>query len=231
MPESSEEHPRPFSYYDIGKRIENPPIPEPDPALLKELEAHISWQTIKQEVGNSIVAFQLLESAIKDAISYLLNEQDLILGRIVTSPVRFREMLGVLYALFAHKHPESDDLEKLKSILGQCDDCNIARNKIVHSYWTPDDALRRPRRLCLTMRGPSWARLPTHYPNSADSGSLSTRAKRRDDICLGAGYPQDQISYSCYSLRERSQRAESMSRYNHPFWRRQASRTQLKSIV
>jgi len=85
-----------------------------DPELEKAVEAYISWQTIRIQFGNLIVEFQLLESVLKDAISHLLNPHDYLVGQIVTTPMQFRQILGVLY----------------------CDKCAQKRNAIVHSYWT-----------------------------------------------------------------------------------------------
>jgi hypothetical protein len=61
------------------------PSPEYDLKLEKEIDAYVSWQTIRQEFGNVIVEFQLLESVLKDAISHLLNPHDHTIGHIVTA--------------------------------------------------------------------------------------------------------------------------------------------------
>jgi hypothetical protein len=104
------------------------PSPEYDPKLEKEIEAYVSWQTIRQEFGNVIVEFQLLEFVLKDAISHLLNPHDHTIGHIVTAPLQFKQILGVLYALFHYRNLGSDNLESLKRLLGECDKCAGKRN-------------------------------------------------------------------------------------------------------
>jgi hypothetical protein len=110
-----------------------------DPDLEREIEAYVSWQTIRQQFGNVIVEFQLLESVLKDAISHLLNPHDYTFGRIVTASMQFGQILGVLYALFHYKNFGNDNLESLKKVLRKCLDCTQKRNEMVHSYWTPNE--------------------------------------------------------------------------------------------
>jgi len=110
-----------------------------DPGLLKEMSAHISWQTVKQELGQVIVRFQLLETSIKKAISLLVDKDDFVIGEIVTNRMDFARMLGLLFTLFSRRFPSDDGIAELEEILKACDQCRVNRNTIVHSFWYPDD--------------------------------------------------------------------------------------------
>jgi hypothetical protein len=92
---------------------------ETDPALLKQLEAHISWAEAQSGLGKMLVKFQLLETTIKEAIAFLINGDD-------------------LNALVSYHSKNQTSLKVLREILKKCDACCKRRNEIVHSLWYPD---------------------------------------------------------------------------------------------
>jgi hypothetical protein len=104
------------------------------------LSAHISRAEITHGLGNFIMEFQLLETFIKDAISFLLNKNDSTPGRIVTAEMSFRALLDVLAALFHHKTKDDEKTELLKASLKECQTISERRNALVHSYWYTNDS-------------------------------------------------------------------------------------------
>jgi hypothetical protein len=120
-------------------------LPDPESPFFKaisrpdfdamEMIREISWQQIKEELGQEIVEFQLLETQIKVAIGLLLHSKDPALGQLVTAQLDFNAKLGLLSALFAHRYPDSNLKSELHKILSDCDERRQARNRIVHSYW------------------------------------------------------------------------------------------------
>jgi len=111
---------------------------ETDPTLLKLLEAHISWREAQGSLGNLLIKFQFLETTIKEAIAFLLNSDDLTIGRIATARMQFRQLLKVLYALVSYQSKNQATLKALGDILKKCDNCCDRRNEVVHSLWYQD---------------------------------------------------------------------------------------------
>jgi hypothetical protein len=104
-----------------------------------EMIAHLSWQQIQQELGREVVEFQFLETTIKDAIGKLLDSSDPSIGELITAELTFAKMLGLLFALFDRRYPDSEHIQELEAILKECDARRIERNRIIHSYWYKDD--------------------------------------------------------------------------------------------
>src|SRR5260221_2373739 len=108
-------------------------------AEVAEIESHISRAEVNHGLGEFIVEFQLLETLIREAISFLLNPSDSTYGRIATAEVSFMRLLNVLLALF---HRETRDEEKTKILekaLEDCGETNTRRNQLVHSSWYMED--------------------------------------------------------------------------------------------
>jgi hypothetical protein len=105
-----------------------------------KLLAHISRAEITHDLGSFIMEFQLLETLIKDAISFLLNGPDSTPGRIVTAEMQFHTLLNTLAALFHHETRDDDKAKLLEAVLTECQAISARRNALVHSYWyTGDD--------------------------------------------------------------------------------------------
>jgi hypothetical protein len=60
-----------------------------EPVLSKEALAHISWRDAQGGLGKWLIEFQFLETAIKDAIAFLIDKNDLRLGNITTARMQF----------------------------------------------------------------------------------------------------------------------------------------------
>ena len=105
---------------------------------LEIVERHISRQTVIHGIGELIVEFQLLETGIRDAISYLVDAGNRDIGLMATTPLKFREMLAVFRALFYSRIQDGDERAKLRELLRACLVCAERRNAIVHSYWYQD---------------------------------------------------------------------------------------------
>jgi hypothetical protein len=112
--------------------------PEIDPTLLKSIIAHISWSKAQSGLGKMLLEFQLLETTIKEAIAFLINDKDLTVGRITTARMKFFQLLNVLCALFAHRFKDEAKVKSLREILEKCNECSTRRNELVHSFWYSD---------------------------------------------------------------------------------------------
>ena len=141
-----------------------------------KLSAHMSRAEITHGLGNFIMQFQLLETLIKDAISFLLNEGDSTLGRIVTAEMPFRALLDVLAALFYYETKDESRTEALKAVLNQCQTISDRRNTLVHSYWYTDQDGKTVR---LKMRAKG--RKP--YREDEERDDLETKLKLDLDQC------------------------------------------------
>jgi hypothetical protein len=130
-PGQSSPHERPASAFWFLPEV----LPEDQ---LEIVERHISRQVIIQGIGTLIVEFQLLETGIRDAIAYLVNPEKRDIGLITSTPLSFRHMLEVLYALFCNRIEEESEREKLRELLVACEGCAKRRNAIVHSDWYQD---------------------------------------------------------------------------------------------
>lgn len=75
---------------------------------------------------------------IKDAIAFLINAEDLTIGRITTSRIQFFQLLNILCALFAHRSKNQEQVDSLRDILEKCYQCSRRRNTLVHSFWYAD---------------------------------------------------------------------------------------------
>ncbi len=111
------------------------PLDDLDPEQRTTLLAHVSRAEIVNDLGTFIMEFQLLETLVKDAISFLLNKNDSTPGRIVTADMRFRTLLNVLLALFHHETRDDDKTNVLKAALQGCERISERRNALVHSFW------------------------------------------------------------------------------------------------
>lgn len=103
------------------------------------LESHISRAEVNHGLGKFIVEFHLLETLIKDAISFLLNPTDSTPGRIVTAGVPFIQLLNILIALFHHETRDDEETETLRTVLEECGKTNTRPNQLVHSFWYMED--------------------------------------------------------------------------------------------
>lgn len=104
-----------------------------------KLLAHISRAEITSGLGTFIVEFQLVETLIKDSISFLLNPTDSTPGRIVTAEMQFHTLLNSLAALFHHETRDDGKTKLLREVLDECQKISSRRNALVHSYWYTDD--------------------------------------------------------------------------------------------
>jgi hypothetical protein len=109
-----------------------------EPEWSKEELAHFAWKGAQVGLGKWLIEFQFLETAIKDAIAFLIDRNDLTGGRILTTKMRFIQLLNVLCALFAHRCKNEDEVGSLRGILKKCLECNERRNEFVHSFWYPE---------------------------------------------------------------------------------------------
>jgi hypothetical protein len=106
---------------------------------LNGLRPALEWETFKNHFAKAVINFQVLETAIKDAIAFLVNESDERLGRIMTHRIPFPHLLKKLCALVDHKLTENaDELGKLKQILKEWAEHEGRRNQLVHSHWYPN---------------------------------------------------------------------------------------------
>ncbi len=108
-------------------------------AEVAEIESHISRAEVNHGLGEFIVEFQLLETLIREAISFLLNKTERTPGLIATAEIPFSRLLNIFLALF---HYETRDEEKTKTLGKALDDCgntNGRRNQLVHSFWYMED--------------------------------------------------------------------------------------------
>jgi hypothetical protein len=116
----------------------NSPLDDLDEEQKTKLLAHISRAEVTHGLGNFVMEFQLLETLIKDAISFLINKNDSIPGRIVTAEMSFRTLLDVLVALFHYETRDESRTEVLKTALTQSQKASDRRNALVRSYWHTD---------------------------------------------------------------------------------------------
>jgi len=113
--------------------------PEIDPAILKRVQAHISWSEAQSGLGKMLIEFQFLETALREYIANLIDKNDSTVGYITTTRMRFIQLLNVLCALFAHRCKNEEKVNALREILKKCAECNERRNELVHSFWYSDE--------------------------------------------------------------------------------------------
>jgi hypothetical protein len=139
IPEPTAKESQQESYGRYYSPVVGSPLDQLDTQQKTTLLSHISRAEVTYGLGSFIIEFQLLETLIKDAISFLLNPTNSTPGRIVTAEMPFQALLNTLVALF---HDETRDDEKtnvLRAVLLECLDISARRNAFVHSYWYTDD--------------------------------------------------------------------------------------------
>ena len=116
---------------------EEPKKPEIDWNLVKLILAQRKFEEVVQEIGNLSVEFQLLESELRDAIGFLLDENDSTIGAIVTEKMPFKHLPRVLFNLFSYSY--KDETDRLWEIMKECWNCETIRNRLIHSRWIHDE--------------------------------------------------------------------------------------------
>ncbi|SRR5260221_6128106 len=118
---------------------EEPKKPEIDWDLVKFLFSQRKFEEVVQEIGNISVEFQFLESELRDAIGYLLDENDSTIGSIVTEKIPFKHLPRVLFNLFDYKDGDADKSDNLWKIMQECWNCEEICNRLIHSRWTHNE--------------------------------------------------------------------------------------------
>src|SRR4029077_13767761 len=127
------------TYLTFQEPKEEPKKPEIDWDLVKFLFSQRKFEEVVQEIGNISVEFQFLESELRDAIGYLLDENDSTIGAIVTEKIPFKHLPRVLFNLFDYKDGDAAKSDKLWEIMKECWNCEEIRNRLIHSRWTHDE--------------------------------------------------------------------------------------------
>lgn len=85
-------------------------------------------------IGDMVVSFALLESAIKSLIMSFINEHQSA-GRIITAELPFKGLRALLMSLYLDRHGKDLDYIKLKKLMSEAGKIEEKRNQIVHSTW------------------------------------------------------------------------------------------------
>jgi hypothetical protein len=105
------------------------------------LEYHLSLYAFNETaklLGKLSIEFQLLETEVREAISFLINRSDEWIGKIVTGGMPFGNLIDLLSCLFDHVVGDAAAFAKFHKIEKRCRVCADERNSLIHSLWYPD---------------------------------------------------------------------------------------------
>jgi len=102
---------------------------------------------VLQSIGDVVVSFSLVETALEVIVCSLLAEHQRV-GQIVCAELSFTRIRGLVASLYQEHHGEDDpDLATLRGLLNRASSLEHKRNQIVHSTWGAGSDSRSVSRL------------------------------------------------------------------------------------
>jgi hypothetical protein len=133
---------------------------------MKKLHTPLSNEHLRA-IGKVVTNFAILEHEISWFIWILLGLKTGVdaqeLAQILTSELRFRNLIDLFGALYRHRVDEPARIEELKSLLGSLNEASKKRNIIVHSIWgagSTGNQITRIKTTAKAKKGLKWQRDP-----------------------------------------------------------------------